>query len=206
MLTEKYNNIQFNNELMRISLGQECDLEGERQALIKLNKEFYYDYYKNNPEQLIKYASNDRMRQYKKDYFQTRKNSKCRYKYAMITVAPYKDVELKEFMKKVNKALSKTYIKSSVSCIEWTHESSEDNGGMHLHTRIEIQDKDPYRIKKEFYNTFKNLTEPQCVKINYSNDPEAFIDYIKGFKKGVEKDCVPISKSYRKLFNIPDTF
>ncbi len=200
-------------DLLRVTMKSECNYNGERQALEKLFKQFHYDWYRDNPEGLEEVVC-DKKRESFKVWIGNR-NNKSRYKYVMVTVAPFTDVHYEEFRKAIDKSLSKKFIVNSISCIEWTgFEELVDNllvdtyhnGNMHFHARLEIVDKDPYRIKSEFYNTFKHLCEPQCVSALYSNREDAFVDYIKGFKDGKEKECNHFSKHHRKLYNCPDIF
>ncbi len=208
-LAKIYNKTPLQISLLRNTMKDECNYQGERQALEKLYKQFHYDWYINNPSGLEEVVCENKREAFK-DWIGNR-NNKSRYKYVMITVAPFTDVHYEEFKKMIDKSLRKKFIVNSLSCLEWTGYEVYDgskfiNGGMHLHTRLEIDNKDPYRIKSEFYSTFKHLCQPQCVSIKYSNREDAFVDYIKGVKKGKEKDCTQITKHHRKLYNIPDMF
>ena len=67
-------------------------------------------------------------------------------------------------------------------CIEWR----EGDKGMHAHIKIWLnENKNPYRCKGEFYNTFKSLVgNKQHVNIRYSNTDGCFEEYIMGIKDG----------------------
>ncbi len=186
----------------------EQQLKGYREALVKHYKQIAYDYIQDNLENYQFTLFPTINSYYKNEYIPNRKNSKDRYKYIMITVNPYKNVGIDALMKCYNKCIKKKYIVNSLSCLEWTKEAQlpEDNGGLHIHMRFEIDAKDPYRIKGEVYNTFKNVTEPQCVSARYSNRESAFLDYIKGKEKGEIKDCMTYTTRYRNMFDVCATF
>jgi len=141
------------------------------------------------------------------------KGRKGRYKYVFLTIAPYSEVRYQLFKDKINKLLRRKFVLAHVSTIEWTEPERMAgdppqwvNGNMHFHTRIHIPDTiDPYSIKSLAYNTFKDITTKQCIQARYSNSDIAFIEYIKGYKKGDEKPN-EYSKIYRELYGLPAYF
>ncbi len=210
---DKYNGTQEDSRLrsiMRVGMSRDCAFEGEKDAMRKIFKEYFYDYYTNNYQPLVS-ALEDKHRVPFERYMIVR-CSKGRYKYLLVTVAPSTDITYQNFKEKIDKALTKKWIVNSISCIEWTEaEQIRDgeffNGNMHWHCRIEItKDKNPYRCRMEIYNTFKYMTKPQCVSVRYSNAADSFIKYVEGVKKGDVKQGTKISKLYRDYYKIPDVF
>ncbi len=208
-LSELLDKTPLRIDMLRNTQLQENNFIGQNQAQQKLYKEYWYDKYRNDSSLLV-----EGLCEKERPDFIKYMNYRCkgsRYKYVFITVSPYTDVKYEEFIIKVKKALSKRFIVSSISCIEWiSGECYKDgkhfNGGMHFHSRIEIDGKDPYRVKREFYNTFNRLCAPHCVQVRYSNDENSFIDYINGLEKGKEKECIEISNIYRKKYSVPPSF
>lgn len=198
----------FQHKMNTLITIEECRREGEQQALKKWYKQYYYDYY-GDKEDLLLTAIPTHQKDHFKKWHSSRSGS--RFRFVFVTVSPYTNVRFKDFYKRVLKSLKKKWIVSSISCLEWTEneDNTEDiwyNGGLHFHTRLELDGKDPYRVKREFYNTFKHHCEPQCIQTRYSNREDSFIEYIKGYQDGKKKDCYEVSEKYRKKYDLPSTF
>lgn len=189
---------------------------GQQKAIEKIAKEYYYDKYRNEYESLIQAFPQSDQADFR-GYMENR-SQKSRHKYVMVTVNPLNDTRFEYFYKRIHKALRKCWIQASVTCIEWTAPESFKggqfyNGGLHMHTRLELVDgKDPYQVKREFYNTFKSICGPAGIKVNYSNREDSFLKYIYGSekKKGspdfLPKECNDITNLYRSHYKVPKTF
>lgn len=198
-------------QMRKDNMKDEAQMLGYQQALIRYYKQIAYDYILDHKED-YEYTLFPKIQKWYKTY---EKNSKSRHKYILITINPFTDVTINELLKAYRKAMKKKYIVSSLSCLEWTQYEQRTNkfhnGNLHIHIRLEISNKDSYRVREEFYNTFKNLTEKQCVTARYSNTKDSFIRYINGYQKDKTgqyqlKDCIPITKYYRSHYDIPPTF
>ncbi len=212
MSIDKFKHIT--NEAIRHSMRQsdlrnEAHLEGERQALIKLNKEYFTDYYRQNPEEIIGTLLNEKHRTAMVEYFKDRKG-KGRYKYLFVGINPFTDVTYQELIRLYNKYKNKKWIEKIESCIEWTTgESNTDgkfhNGNMHIHSKIWLDPKkDPYRCRREIYNTFKGVLEYNNVQVEFGNREGSFDQYIRGYKLGKIKPCMEVTTIYRKHYKAKD--
>lgn len=171
------------------------------EAIKKILKEFHYDKLINDPD-----AMGNEVPEFAKDElisWMEQRNSN-RYKYAMITINPKEDTDVFRFVKKIQKASTKTWIKHFMWCIEWR----EINKGMHCHMKVWIEEsKNPYRIKGEMYNTFKHMVGNKLhINIRYSNREGCFEEYIKGYKDGQIKDHHQASLIMRQKCNLNDVY
>lgn len=176
--------------------------ESKKYALQKIEKEFWYDFYMKDPEalkfQYPKSIGNDLC-----EYLT--KRGRSRYKYIMFTVNPREGTSVELFNNKIEKCLKKVWIKNYIACIEVRNERHE---GMHCHIRVEVIDgKYSYDCKREVYNTFKHLVDHKLhVNARYSNREGAFVEYVKGFKKGTRKSCWTFSEQFRGKHSLPSVY
>ncbi|WP_445775567.1 hypothetical protein, partial [Shewanella sp.] len=152
-------------------------------AFEKLFKEFWYDKSLKTAE-----ITDDYIPEVCKEEFQkyVGKRGKARYKYLLITINFKPDVDFEMAYKQFEKYTKKKWIDKCINCFEWRKEmTKDDNGGMHIHSKVWIADKkNPYKCKGEVYNTFKNLVGNKLhVNVRYSNAEGCFEDYIAGLKK-----------------------
>lgn len=170
--------MDLNSELNKFKCWNEC----KDNAVRRLIREYHYDVLRKDGISLGMFVPT----KYKKgitEYIESRNGN--RYKYIMITVNPNEDVEHKLFCKKIRKALKKVWINNWMYCIEWR----DGEKGMHAHIKIWLdENKNPYRCKGEFYNTFKHVVgNKQHINIRYSNTDGCFEKYIMGIKDGEKK-------------------
>lgn len=108
------------------------------------------------------------------------------YTHVFITVTPKADVTFKSFQKKVEKSLTKKWIKSALYCYEWR----DKNVGLHMHMLVELKaQKKLSEMHREFWSTFKTLLgdNKKNVMIIATNKPENVVNYLSGLKDGKRK-------------------
>lgn len=124
----------------------------------------------------------------------------------LITINPKPDTNLREFVNKVKNSMAKKWIKKSCWCFEWR--KNED--GLHCHGIIEHGQKRPSEIIREFKNTFKNMigTEKHIniKKINNKAEYLRCIGYLKGMKRGTEKNNHDEDLKNRKKYNLENIY
>lgn len=170
--------------------------------------EYLYDMMQKEPDMMKRYVPKTEWKKFRQ-YTQERGSN--RYKYCMITINPREGIDVDHFVKKVCKAVKKTWVRCYGWCIEWRKylppSPFNDGGGigMHAHVVIEFKKgKNPYRAKGEFYNTFKHLVgNRKHVDIKYSNRDGAFLDYVQGLKGGKPKENAKWDNHLRGLHEIP---
>lgn len=156
-------------------------------AMKKLAKEYWYDKLIEESELWRDYVPKNLRDDFGK--YVTKRKGCNRYKYLLFTINFTEGTDVGNAVKKVEKCVHKKWIKSALYCFEWR---GSDNG-FHCHLRCEIiKDKNAYRCKGEVYNTFKHMVGNKMhVNLRYSNSDNAFVDYVKGLKKGKPKaNCV----------------
>lgn len=185
----------------------ESFIESKNFAMQKIEREFWYDKIIKDPEWL-RGQYNDTIEKDLIKYIS--KRGRCRYKFIMFTINPVEGTNLELFKRKLIKATKKTWIKKFMYCLEVRKRNHTEGGylGMHAHMWTEVDnDKYSYDCKREMYNTFKNLVGNKMhVNCRYSNNENAFKDYIRGFKRGIEKDCMHVTEEFRKENNIKDIY
>ncbi len=124
------------------------------------------------------------------------------YRWCLLTVNPIKEIGEEELLKKSLKCAKKCWIKHAEWCLEWRNEAE----GLHMHMAIEIEAmKKPSEMRRECYNTFKNLVgNPQHVNMKFSNQCP-FNNYVKGTKDGKPKDNAINDIKNREILDIPHT-
>lgn len=165
--------------------------ENYRKGIGKLVREYAYDCALNDVDILDKYIPKVELENMK-EWVESRQSN--RYKYAMFTISPNKDVDIAIFHKSIEKCVKKVWINHYLYCIEWG-----ENEGVHCHLKTWIdKNKNPYRCKGEVANTFKKCGGCN-INVRYSNRDGCFEDYIKGVKNGEPKvtyddDCLKRQK------------
>ncbi len=179
---------------------------GFNRAGIQVWKEFWYEQFIDDECDQLQEFCPKYMRTRMREYLQTRQ--KNRYKFALITINPREGTNIAEFSKKIQKATGKVWIKDFSYVYEWRNIDL----GLHVHIKVAInEDKNPYRIKGEFYNTFKHLVgNKKHVDVRYSNRKDCFEKYLRGLKKGLggyePKKTHIYDIEMRKKYNLEDIY
>ena len=173
-------------------------IKQKEEAIKKIAKQYYYDRIKSDPEEISSYIPTSTMEDFTKWCV---KSTGQRYKYVMITVNFKDGIDSEIMWKKIYKFLKKKWIVSYIYCLEQRSITELELGkGIHMHCRVELKEgAKPYECKRQTYNTFKHLVGNKLhVNCRYSNKPECFIDYIKGYKNGVIKPTTKMDIKWRK--------
>lgn len=111
-------------------------------------------------------------------------------------------------IKQIEKSLKKKWIMKWSWCLETRGLLNNRAVGIHAHIRtVVIDDKYSYECKREMYNTFKHLVGNVAhVNAKYSNIEGAFIDYVKGIKKGEPKENAKADDMFRAQYGLEDYY
>lgn len=186
---------------MRLKILKET-MEDKKKALRKRVQEFYYDKCLEDPVDILERIPNCDKEQFIE--WAGNRNRVGRYKYIMYTINFKPGTEWAKAKKKILKSMKKKWIINALGCIEWRN----GNSGMHCHIRCEVKDdKNVYRCKGELYNTFKDCVGNKLhVNVKYSNIEGAYVNYVKGIKKGEKKINNVNDVELRKKYGIPTVF
>ena len=150
-------------------------------------------------EMMIPYNMVEKMKNY------TKNRRSVKWKWILLTVNPTKETDLDELVKKTLKCSKKCWIEHAEWCYEWRTADE----GLHMHMAIEINTgikKNPSEMRRECYNTFKNMVgNPQHVNMKFSNQCQ-FNAYVKGIKNGAEKENAAFDKQNRIEFGLQPTY
>lgn len=141
-----------------------------------------------------------------KEWVEWKKTLNVKLKGYLITINPKDTVPLNRFYDRVERAMSKKWIKKSQWCFEWRN----GDKGLHSHGLILYDKKRPSEIKREFINTFKSMIgnnmhvnfKPVFTKIEF----DRCVDYLKGIKKGNKKNNYDEDKNNREKYNLKDIY
>lgn len=192
-------------ELEKLLENQKRYLECLEKARKKIIQEFLYERLRNTPEKIIELLPKNDHKEY---IAYNKERNSSRYKYVMCTVNFKEDISIKVILKKIEKALAKTWVIQAMYCLEQRAEYGEDASGIHAHIKIWIREgKNPYKCKGELYNTFKGVVGNKLhVNMRYSNVEGCFEEYIKGYKKGKEKKRNMADKVWRKSLGLENVY
>lgn len=109
-------------------------------------------------------------------------------KYCLLTVNPNMDVPLGYLIQQTEKCTKKKWFSDYIYCYEQRSENMEDLGkGIHMHMLFKCGKKSQRDIKKEVYNTFKNMVKNNlAINFKFTNDWDGCEKYIKG-NKSIDK-------------------
>lgn len=123
------------------------------------------------------------------DYIKTEEGRGTPFGY-FITVNPREGTDVDYFYTKVNKALSKKWIKDVVCTFEQRSDSFEEFYGMHAHMYLRSHSKPSSQVRREFTSVFKSVVgshKSVNIQLIKQTDEDKIISYILGDKKDPEK-------------------
>lgn len=135
--------------------------------------------------------------------------------YVFITVNPPETVDLKMFVKTVEKAMRKTWIMKYCYVFEQRFPSEKHSTlgqGKHCHILVYRNDKKYSHLVREFKNTFKGIVDVhntallnfKCIK---DIDYEKVMNYMKGMKNDEGKHEKQMNdKKFRELNHLQDYY
>jgi len=186
--------------MTKVISAEEMQLMSFQSAMKKVLTEFWNDKILENPELAKRYCTSDAQAKEVEEWLTRRGN--VRYKYCMFTINPREGVDIINFLAKVRKACKKKWISNYIWCAEWRSEKE----GFHVHIRTENNKaKKPSEMKREMFSTFKNFVDNKLhVNMRGSTKEDAFINYVKGTKKGKPKPNALFDIQNRHKWKIPN--
>lgn len=123
-------------------------------------------------------------------------------KYMMVTVNPKPDIELDDFIKKIEKYVSRKMVKKYAYVYEVRKYEEKEYVGLHSHILLEY-DGTPSNFRRNTKNTFKKICDTNNSHIlNFKFVPEEHLsdkmEYLKGKKVTKKMTSVELSKRYRE--------
>lgn len=181
-----------------------------KKVLEETYKQYYREMLEKNPDMFYELSPVD----FREKHEQLLSWQATKYKstHVWITINPYEDIEIDKFQRTVNKVLQKKWLKDYILTYEQRGDSLETIGeGPHCHMLILRDGKRPSEIRKEIYNTCKNIcSDMNKVHIQFIKD-ENHLENIRNYLKGNKVDehkrqKVEIDKRWRSAYCIADYY
>lgn len=189
----------------------------KKKVVLKALELEFRDQFYSDPDSMLdgKYKEAwDILHEIKKD---NKEGMHCQY--ALVTVNPKEESDedpdwLRSFVAKVEKAVTKKWIKWYMYCFEQrgTSEGCDLGRGVHAHILVHYDRKRKSQIEREFRSTFKKfIGNDQHVNVKLTTDKlyKNFISYIKGESKskvGSKKAKHVSDELWRQMFALQNLY
>lgn len=184
--------IYINNVSMQID--QKIKYQALKEVLMSKYKQYYHS--------LIEEGDADDILPLLKE-IRDYEDAKVKTNYIFITVNPYPNIGLQDFINVCHKVSTKKWINQYVYVIEQRGENLEEIGkGFHFHMLLDKGDYRMSHLRREFISSFKKMCDTSnfhCFNISYCkvNDLKKRQNYIVGQKKDSHKH---LKQEYDKVF------
>ncbi len=182
----------------------------KKKQIMKLLGQWYYQKLKTDWYQAANWLSPDDKADF--NHWMTQKNQ-ITFKYVLLTVNPPDITKFEDLHKKTIKCSKKKWIGEAKWCYETRgmgqHLFKNTPIGIHMHMQIIMnKEKKPSEIRRETFNTFKDVVEDnhKAIHFRFSNRENSFSDYIEGIKDGKDKKYAETDQTFRKQNNLPDWY